>query len=335
MFVPVVDHNNRPLMPTIPSRARRLIKSGKATPFWKNGVFCVRLNVEPSARNLQPIAVGIDPGSKKEGLTIKSKAHTYLNIQADAVVWVKDHVKTRREMRRLRRCRKTPCRANRSNRSIGGIPPSTKARWQWKLRICRWLCKLFPVACFVVEDIAAHTRGGPRWNRTFTPLQVGKAWFYDQLKQLAQVETQSGWETKQLRDMYGLKKIGNKLAEVFETHCVDSWVLANRWTGGHIEPDNTRLFCVTPLRFHRRQLHRLQPDKGGVRNPYGSTRSLGFKRGSVVKHPKWGIAYVGGFFKDRISLHRLTGGQRLCQNAKPSDVKFLAYSSFRMRLLPV
>ena len=45
MFVPVVDHQQHPLMPTTPARARRWIQNGKATPFWKQGVFCVRLNV--------------------------------------------------------------------------------------------------------------------------------------------------------------------------------------------------------------------------------------------------------------------------------------------------
>jgi hypothetical protein len=58
------------------------------------------------------------------------------------------------------------------------------------------------------------------------------------------------------------------------------------------------------------------------------------KRGSLVKHPKWGIAYVGGVLKDRISLHRLADGKRLCQNARPSDCKFLAFNSWRTRLLP-
>src|SRR3972149_4243492 len=117
MFVPVVDSNQQPLMPTSPKRARKMIESGKATPFWKRGIFCVRLNVEPSADNIQDIAVGIDPGSKKEGFTVKSEFHTYLNIQADAVTWVKDRIKTRREMRRTRRNRKTPCRQPRFNRS--------------------------------------------------------------------------------------------------------------------------------------------------------------------------------------------------------------------------
>ncbi|HEY7350876.1 MAG TPA: RRXRR domain-containing protein [Ktedonobacterales bacterium] len=71
MFVSVVDQDRQPLMPTTPARARRWVKQGKATPFWKGGVWCVRLNQEPSRRERQPLAVGIDPGSKKEALVVK------------------------------------------------------------------------------------------------------------------------------------------------------------------------------------------------------------------------------------------------------------------------
>lgn len=334
MFVPVVDSNNNPLMPTKPSRARRWIKEGKATPFWKRGVFCVRLNVEPSGRKIQPIAVGIDPGSRKEAFTVKSEAHTYLNIQADAVTWVKEAVKTRREMRRGRRYRKAPCRQNKQNRNRGGIPPSTLSRWGWKLRLCQWLVKLFPVTQFLVEDIKAVTKGKRRWDVSFSPLEVGKCWFYQELGQLAPVEIKQGWETKALRDRLGLKKSSNKLKDDFHAHCVDSWVLANWYTGGHAQLDNQQVLCIAPLRFHRRQLHRFQPDKGGMRKGYGGTRSEGFKRGSLVKHPKHGVVYVGGTLKGRISLHRLTDGKRLCQNASPSEIRFLTYNSWRAHSSP-
>ncbi|MBT9143772.1 MAG: hypothetical protein DDT29_02183 [Dehalococcoidia bacterium] len=329
MFVPVVDFNRKPLMPTSPSRARRWIRSGKATPFWKKGIFCVRLNVEPSSRELQPITVGIDPGSKKEGFTVKSEAHTYLNVQADAVTWVGKAVETRRNMRRARRFRKTPCRQNRMNRKRCGIPPSTKARWGWKLRICEWLRKMFPIVDFVVEDIKAKTKGQRRWDASFSPLEVGKAWFYKELGKLGHLETRQGYETKEMRDSLGLKKIGDKLAAVFESHCIDSWILANWWTGGHTEPDNKDMLLVTPLRFHRRQLHYLQPKKGGIRSPYGSTNSLGFKRGSLVRHLKWGLCYIGGFRGDRVSLHLVETGERICTTAKPEECKFLTYSSWR------
>ena len=330
MFVPVIDKNQNPLMPTKPSRARRWIKSGKATPFWKKGIFCVRLNVEPSERKTQDIAVGIDPGSKKEALTVKSEVHTYLNIQADAVTWVKDAVKTRREMRRGRRYRKTPCRKPRFNRTKGGLSPSTKARWQWKLRLCWWLKKMFPITDFVVEDIAATTKKGKRrWNTSFSPLEVGKRWFYAELEKLGSVHTLKGYETKELRDRHRLSKSSNKLSNDFSAHCVDSWVLANWFVGGHIFPDNKEIFLVTPLRFHRRQLHALQPSKGGIRRPYGGTRSEGKKRGTYVRHKKYGVCYVGGASKGRISLHSLFSGKRLTQNAKPNLCKHLTYASFR------
>jgi len=335
MFVPVIDKENKLLMPTKPSRARRWIKSGKATPFWKKGIFCVRLNIEPSDRCIEPIAVGIDPGSKKEAFTVKSESHTYLNIQTDAVTWVKDAVKTRREMRRTRRGRNTPCRKPRCfvpRNAKGGLAPSTKARWQWKLRICWWLKKIFPITDFVVEDIAAVTKKGKRrWNKLFSPLEVGKKWFYSELEKLGTVYTLKGYETKELRDGYGLRKSSKKLAETFDAHCVDSWVLANWHVGNHILPDNKEMLFVVPLQLHRRQLHALQPAKGGVRRPYGGTRSEGFKRGSYIKHPKYGICYVGGTSKGRISLHSLLDGKRLCQNAKPQECKHLTYASFRTR----
>src|SRR5437588_3109801 len=110
MFVPVIGPNQQPLMPTTPARARKWIQSGRATPFWKGGIFCIRLNVEPSARAVQPIAVGIDPGSKREGYSVVSVAHTYVNIQAQAREGVKQAEQDSSRMRRARRTRKTPCR---------------------------------------------------------------------------------------------------------------------------------------------------------------------------------------------------------------------------------
>ncbi len=321
MFVPVVAHNQQPLMPTTPQRARRWIKSGQATPFWKGGIFCIRLNREPSMREAQPIAVGIDPGSKKEGYSIRSVAHTYLNIQADARAGVKDSVKQRRRMRRTRRERTTPCRKPRQNRhqSKKKLPPSTRARWQWKLRLATFLCHIFPVNVFVVEDIKARTTGKRRWDRSFSPLEVGKQWFYRELGKLAPVQTRQGYETKALREQLGLKKTSKKMAVVWEAHCVDAWVLAYSAMGGHETPDNTQLLCITPLVWYHRQLHRLEPENGGKRKPYGGTLSLGIKRGTLIKHPKYGLAYVGGTMDGKLSLHAPATGKRLTQTAKLTD----------------
>jgi hypothetical protein len=322
LFVPVVSAVGSPLMPCHPARARELVRKGRAIRRFSKGIFYVKL-LDRQEGDVQSIAVGIDPGSKKEGFTVKSAEHTYLNIQADAVTWVKDAVETKRIMRRNRRQRKTPCRQNRMNRSRGCLPPSTKARWQWKLRIAKVLSNLFPVDCFVVEDIKAKTTEKRKWDVSFSPLETGKKWFYSALRNIGEVELKQ-------RNQLGLKKSKNKLDNSFAAHCVDSWVLANSWVGGNTEPDNKNMLLIAPIQLHRRQLHVLQPNKGGIRKPYGSTRSLGFKRGSLVNHPKYGICYVGGTSNNRVSLHSQVTGKRFCQKAKVEDCRFLTYNSWRI-----
>jgi hypothetical protein len=332
-FVAVVSSTGKPLMPTSNRKANKLISRGRAVRRFDRGLFYIQL-LDRKDGYTQPIAVGIDPGSKKEAYTVKSEAHTYLNVQADAVTWVKEAEATSTQMRRTRRYRNTPYRRCRLNRRQGQfrLPPSTRARWGWKLRVCQWLARRYPIATFVVEDIAAVTKPNKRrWNTSFSPLEVGKQWFYKQLSSLGEVRTLRGYETKTERDALGLKKSKQKMSDRFEAHCVDSWTLANWYAGGHTTVDNTTMLYLVPLRFHRRQLHRLQPESGGVRKPYGGTLSLGFKRGSWVKHPKWGVCYVGGSSNYRLSLHSLQDGKRLTQDAKPENCVFLTFCSWRIR----
>ena len=331
-YVPVISSTGKPLMPTSNRKANRLIEKGRAIRRFDRGLFYIKL-IDRADGYTQPIVIGIDPGSKKEAFTAKAAAHTYLNVQADAVTWVSDVEETGTTMRRGRRGRKTPYRPMRTNRRQGQfkLPPSTRARWGWKLRLCGWLARYYPISLFVVEDIAAVTKSGKRrWNASFSPLEIGKAWFYAELGKLAAVETRKGYETKARRDQLGLKKSKQKLSDSFAAHCVDSWVLANASAGGHVAPDNINIVYLVPLRFHRRQLHMLQPAKGGIRKSYGGTRSLGFKRGSWVKHPKHGVCYVGGTTAGTISLHRMQDGLRIAR-VKPETVTFLCTASWRTK----
>jgi hypothetical protein len=120
----VLSSTGKPLMPCHPARVRELVRKGRALCRFSKGLFYLRL-LDRAEGAIQPVACGIDPGSKQEGLTVKSEAHTFLNLQADAVTWVKEALKTRREMRCGRRLRKTPCRQPRFNRARGNIPPSS------------------------------------------------------------------------------------------------------------------------------------------------------------------------------------------------------------------
>jgi hypothetical protein len=172
---------------------------------------------------------------------------------------------------------------------------------------------MYPITTLVVEDIKAKSVK----SKSFSILEVGKSWFYSELRKLGTLVLKQGWETKELRDSLGLIKTRDKLAEVFEAHCVDSWVLANCVIGGHVKPDNTNLLCISPIHLHRRQLHVLRPILGGIRKAYGSTRSLGLKRGSLVTHPKCGTSYIGGTsYNGRVSLHSIADGKRITKKRK-------------------
>jgi len=336
--VPVVSADGTPLMPCKPAKARKLLRDGKALKRWSRlGIFYIQLAFNPGNPTKQPIAAGADPGSKFEGISVVGTKDTVLNIMSEAVDWVKGSLEQRRRMRRARRYRKTRCREcrfdNRLKRSR--LPPSTKARWDAKLRVISQLKRIIPVSHVVVEDVKAATREGQRrWNSNFSPIEAGKQYFCSALKAMGlEVITRSGKGTKAFRDSLGLKKIKSKSRPVFESHCVDAWCLAASITGAD-RPSTRTLYYAVPLRFHRRQLHRLEPSKGGVRRRYGGTVSLGLKKGTLVKHVKYGLCYIGGNLKNMFSLHSLKTGRRITQNAKRSDFKILTRMAFRTQFLP-
>ena len=335
MFVPVKSKDGEQLMPTSPPVARHLIKSGKATPYWNNGILCIRLNYETTEYK-QEIAVGVDPGSKKEGFTVKSEAHTYLNVQTDAHSKVGKKIEKRRELRRTRRSRSCPNRKNRTNRHPANkerIPAGTRARWDWKLRVLDWLSNMYPVTHVCVEDIKARTiKRAKKWNSSFSPLEVGKSWFYGEIQKRWTLFTLQGWETKELRDKLGLKKSSKKLAETFDAHCVDSWCLAYHTVGRLDVPDNTDIFCIAPIPVSRRELHRQNPQKNGIRLRYGGTvLAQGLVKNTLVKHVKHGLTRLSGInAKGLFSIYSLDG-KRLTTGAKRQDFKVLTRLNFNYR----
>jgi len=54
-------------------------------------------------------------------------------------------------------------------------------------------------------------------------LEQGKKYFYDIVRQYGELVLKSGYDTYEMRNGAGLSKTKEKLSEVFEAHCVDSW----------------------------------------------------------------------------------------------------------------
>jgi hypothetical protein len=290
---------------------------------------------------MQDVAIGVDPGSKFEGYTVKSEMYTFLNVQTNARYGIMEAMESRAYARGARRARKTPyreCRPNR-HRNKGFIPPSIKARWDWRLNIINFLCRLFPVTAIVVENVAAATRKDinktkyvKNHNQLFSWVQNGKNWFAAKLAQLNKlIYFIDGFNTYQMRTQMNLYKNKTKNLVRFDTHCVDSWVLASYAVGCNMIPDNLDILHMSRINYQRRQLHVFQPAKGGIRRDVGGTVSLGVPKGTLVKHPKYGVALVGGSSNDRISLHSTSDYSRLCQNAKPDDCKVITKLPYRIK----
>lgn len=338
-MVPVLDQQKQPLMPCTVRRAWVLIKKGAAKPFYQKGFFCIKLLRDPSSRECQPLALGIDPGSKREGYTALTKKAVVLNITTDTPWWVKENIESRRNLRRNRRQRKTPYRACRPNRATlrktDRIAPSTKARWGAKLRIIKQLLCLLPITVVGVEDIKAGTKEGAkeqhRWNASFSPLEVGKKWFYAEVEKMGVRLTKvSGLETSKHRKSRDFEKSKEKMEFVWEAHNSDSHSIAEIALDSNVAP-NKSLYELHFLRHYRRVLHAEKPAKGGVRGLYGRSISLGLPRGAVLRHKKHGICYLGGTSDGRISLHEIGTKKRLTKTAKLEDIVVLHNSRQTMR----
>jgi hypothetical protein len=338
MLVQVLDTNRKPLMPVKPVLARLLLTQKKASAYWnKLGIFCIILHKAVDNPSLQQLVVGIDPGSSFEGWSVVGTQDTILNGMSEAPTHIKQAVEVRRNMRRARRHRnlwRREARFDNRLRNKQALPPSTYARWNAKLRILKQLTKVLPITDVVVEDVCAETKKGcKRWNTCFSPIEQGKQWLYNQIRELGlNLHLKQGYETKALRDHFGLKKTSSKSKQSFSSHAVDAWVMAASISGA-IKPTWKGLIYWVLIRLHRRQLHAFQPSKGNIRRPYGGTRSMGLTRGTLVKHIKFGLCYVGGTLKGRVSLHSLKTGKRVTQNAKIDDSRILTVIRQRGTLL--
>ena len=246
--VPVVNEAGKPLMPTKPSRARRWVNVGKAVGKWSDlGVYYVQLTTPPSAENVQPITVGVDPGKSYSGVGVQSAKCTLLQLHLILPFGrVKKRIETRAMLRRSRRGRRInrdvpfkqrnhrQCRFD--NRKQCKLPPSIKASRQLELRVVKELANILPVTAIGYErvraDIDFSQRKRAKSGKGFSPVMTGQNWAISQMGKIAPVYIREGWQkdgngTSQLRTQLGLEKDkANKSIAKPETHAVDGVTLA-------------------------------------------------------------------------------------------------------------
>ena len=166
--VPVLDSEGSPLMPTRPSRARRLMRRGRAERRWVKGMFCVQMT-DVGANNpnveVDGVELNIDPGAQATGLAVVSetpdgrRAHALLELRHRGTL-IRNKMDKRRAMRRSRRSRirnRQPRFDNRT-RPDGWLAPSLVTRLANTETWIRRLCGIFPVTLVRVETARFDTQ---------------------------------------------------------------------------------------------------------------------------------------------------------------------------------
>jgi len=161
MFVFVLDSSKKPLNPTHPAKARKLLKMGKAAVF-KRYPFTIILKEEVVEPNNQELRIKIDPGSRTTGLAI---------LRDEVVLWaaeithkgfqIRDVLTSRRQLRRSRRNRKTRYRQPRFNnrcRYDGWLSPSLISRVHNILTWVKRLLRLSPITAISTELVRFDTQ---------------------------------------------------------------------------------------------------------------------------------------------------------------------------------
>ena len=166
--VPVLDAEGRPLMPTRPSRARRLMRRGRAEKRWIKGMFTIQM-ADVDADNpcviVDGVDLNIDPGASATGLAVTSewdserKPHALIELRHRGHR-VKNKLERRRSLRRGRRSRlrnRKPRFDNR-RRPEGWLPPSLNSRLVNTLTWVGRLSALYPIRQIRVETAVFDTQ---------------------------------------------------------------------------------------------------------------------------------------------------------------------------------
>lgn len=303
--IPVISKDSRPLMPCRPSKAKKLLNSGKAEPRWsKLGLFYIQLTIEITSEynQNQHFTLANDPGSRFDGFALACK-YVQLRIMAVMPEDIADKRKSkgrgagkmgnRADLRRARRYRKTRRRPWRP-RSPGPdwIAPSQLAKVLFRLVIVRELCRLFPIKHFIVEGVKFN-HYNKRWGKYFSTVEIGKGRYYRELRKLGALVLVKGWQTKLWRREAGLKKTSRKNALIPASHANDAVAMLAGLAG--CEPDEEAPFYVLRRpEFARRSLHRQNFRKGGTRPLFGgTTNGTFFRKGDYVEAEMAGTTHRG------------------------------------------
>lgn len=354
----VINPDGSPAMPAKASRVRRWLTSGKVKVYQNDlGVFAVQLVQEPSGRNTQEVALGLDPGSSFTGIAVQTAHTTLIGLNLDLPrEEVSKRMAQRATLRRTRRGRRIQRqvpfkqRNHRSkrfdNRRQSKLSPSIRASKQLELRIVSELCKLIPVSQIFVEVLTKSDSPG------FTRAAQGQTFLLKELLVYCPtVHRVEGFDTSTTREFLKLPKSKNKSERSPAAHVSDAIAMASRafiryvpntagtqtgyaWRGA-VEITHFSFAVVSRFGSRPRKMHDLTIKKGGVRDSYGGFNTTHpYSNGDYVEYRTSKKVVIGYISANNIYQY-YPKKQRLLQLQHQSMAKNLRLLRFSSNLAVV
>ncbi|MCJ7767378.1 RRXRR domain-containing protein [Candidatus Bathyarchaeota archaeon] len=282
VFVLAVD--GKPLTPTTPCRAKRLMREGQAKPKWnKFGCFGIQMLVQ-TRREIPKTALGVDFGTKFEGYAVTVGNENNLSVMwklPDKKILIKklDECRNLRRARRQRNCRRREQRSD-NRRCNGWLAPSQRLIVNSRLKCLQEFYATYPIDTASLEDVRFNHRD-KRWGKNFSTVEVGKQVIRDFLQRRGNLIEYSGYETQLNREQFGYRKSSSKSAETFNSHCSDALALAVSIGARKHIPKGRFIVVDDTYRPIKRKLHYTQFTKGGIRKKRASGNFNGIKKGVV------------------------------------------------------
>ena len=152
MSVAVLSSTGSKLMPTSNYRARKLLKSRRATIECYRPIFTIRLT-DREEGSTQPIEYACDTGYQHVGVSIKSEKHEFVHAQFDML---SDETERHNDCRKYRRTRRNRLRYRKkrfNNRSKKNkdMAPSLRHRKENQINLFESFCKVMPITSATFE----------------------------------------------------------------------------------------------------------------------------------------------------------------------------------------
>ncbi len=227
IYVYVVNKNGKPLMPTSPAKARRLLKAGKAKVV-KRSPFTIQL-IYGSSGYKQDVKLGVDTGYKHIGLSAVSSAKELFRSEVELRTDIPKLLSEKRQYRRTRRNRLWYRKARFLNRGIkaGWLAPSVEHRLNEHVKAVDFVKSILPVSEITVEAAVFDIQKIKNPDITGTDYQNG--------------DQKDFWNVREYvlyRDGHKCQACNGKSKDkVLNVHHIES-----RQTGGD-RPDNLITLC--------------------------------------------------------------------------------------------